>query len=75
MVVDHESVKILLSHKCLFTILGSTSVKAVCRMLMKLSPGHDIKELINSRCDNLFYNSELCQCLIRLYIIFAKEFL
>jgi hypothetical protein len=33
--VDPESVK---SHQCLFTLSGSTSVKAVHRMLMKLSP-------------------------------------
>ncbi len=36
--VDHESVKVQLSHQCLFTLLGATSVKAVRRTLMKLSP-------------------------------------
>ncbi len=30
--------KIQLSHQCLFMLLGSMSVKAVCRTLMKLSP-------------------------------------
>ncbi len=32
--VDPKSVKIQLSHQCLFTLLGSTSLKAVCRTLM-----------------------------------------
>jgi len=36
--VDPKSVKIQLSHQCLFKLLGSTSVKAVHRTLMKLSP-------------------------------------
>ncbi len=31
--------KIQLGHQCLFTFLGSTSIKAVLRMLVKLSPG------------------------------------
>ncbi len=35
---DPESVKFQLSHQYLFTLLGCTSVKAVLRMLMKLSP-------------------------------------
>ncbi len=38
--VDPESVKIQLSHQGLFKLLGSTSVKAVRRTLMKLSPSH-----------------------------------
>jgi len=38
--VDPKSItKIQLSHKYLFTLLGSASVKAVRRTLMKLSPG------------------------------------
>jgi len=46
--VDPESAKIQLSHQYLFTLSGSTSVKAVHRMLMKLTPGH----LLNARkCD------------------------
>jgi len=40
--VDPESVKIQLSNQCLFTLLGSTSVKAVRRTLMKLSPGRTV---------------------------------
>ena len=36
--VDSKSVKILLSHQWLFTLLGFTSVKAVRITLMKLSP-------------------------------------
>ncbi len=32
-----------LSHQYLFTLLGSESVKAVCRTLMKLSPGEVVK--------------------------------
>ncbi len=40
--VDPKSVKKQLSHKYLFTLSGSTSVKAVHRTLMKLTPGHDI---------------------------------
>jgi len=36
---DPKSVKkSQLSHKYLFTLLGSASIKAVCRTLMKLSP-------------------------------------
>jgi len=31
--------KIQLSHKYLFTLLGSTGAKAACRTLMKLTPG------------------------------------
>ncbi len=38
--VDPESLRIQLGHQCLFMLLGSTSVKAVRRMLMKLSPSH-----------------------------------
>ena len=37
--VDPKSAKMQLRHQCLFTLLGSTSVKAVRCMLMKLSPG------------------------------------
>jgi hypothetical protein len=37
--VDPKSVKRQLSHQWLFTLLGSMSVKAVHRTLMKLSPG------------------------------------
>ena len=36
---DPESVRTQSSHQYLFTLLGSTSVKAVRRTLMKLSPG------------------------------------
>jgi hypothetical protein len=36
--VDPESIKIQLSHQCLFTLSGPTSVKAVHRTLMKLTP-------------------------------------
>ncbi len=37
--VDPKSIKkIQLSHQYLFTLLGFESVKAACRMLMKLSP-------------------------------------
>jgi hypothetical protein len=41
--VDPESVKntVQLSHQYLFTLLGSAHVKAVHRMLMKLSPEWD----------------------------------
>jgi hypothetical protein len=39
MLVDPKSVKIQLIHQYLFTLSGSVSVKAVHRMLMKLSPG------------------------------------
>ncbi len=38
MLVDPKSVKIQLSHKYLFTLLGSTGTKAARRTLMKLSP-------------------------------------
>ncbi len=38
--VDTKTVKkIQLSHKYIFTLSGSASVNAVCRTLMKLSPG------------------------------------
>ncbi len=37
--VAPKSVRIQSSCQCLFTLLGSTSVKAVCGILMKLSPG------------------------------------
>ncbi len=37
--VDPESAKIQFSHQYLFMLLGSTSVKAVSRTLMKLTPG------------------------------------
>jgi hypothetical protein len=45
--------KIQLSHKYLFTLSGSASVKAVCRTLMKLSPSNffryiDTVELLKS---------------------------
>jgi len=40
--VDPERVKIQLSHQYLFTLLGSASVKAVVKMLMKLSPSENI---------------------------------
>jgi len=33
--------KIQLGHKYLFTLLGSASIKAVRRMLMKLNPGRE----------------------------------
>jgi len=36
---EEKRKKIQFSHQCLFTLLGSTSVKAVHRTLMKLSPG------------------------------------
>jgi len=36
--VDPESVKIQLSHQCLFMLLESASIKVVRRTLMKLSP-------------------------------------
>jgi len=41
--VDPKSVKIQLSHQCLLTLLGSTSIKAVSRTLMKLSPDRSKK--------------------------------
>ncbi len=37
--VDPESVKNTVSHKYLFTPLGSTSAKAVRKTLVKLTPG------------------------------------
>ncbi len=37
--VDPESVKSTVRSSVSFKLLGSTSVKAVCRTLMKLSPG------------------------------------
>ncbi len=42
-IVDPESVKIQLSYQCLFTLLESTSIKAVGRMFMKLSLGVELK--------------------------------
>jgi len=39
--------KIQLSHQCLFTLLGSTSVKAVHRMLMKLSRGVNFINIVH----------------------------
>ena len=60
--VDPQSIKIQLSHQCLFMLLGFTSVKAVRRTLMKLSPAH-IKassKMMEENCgsaDNLaFFN-------------------
>ncbi len=37
--VAPESIGIQSSCQCLFTLLGSTGAKAVCRTLMKLTPG------------------------------------
>jgi len=42
---DHESVKIQLSCKYLLTVLGSMSVKAAHRKLMKLTPEGQIEIL------------------------------
>jgi len=43
MLIDQESVKkIILSRQYLFTLSGTSSVKAVGRMLMKLSPGRSL---------------------------------
>ncbi len=40
MLVDPESIKNTVKSSVFFTLLGSTSVKAVHRTLMKLSSGH-----------------------------------
>jgi len=44
--VDPESAKIQLSHQYLFTLSGSTSVKAVSKTLMKLTHAR----IVISRC-------------------------
>jgi len=47
--VDPESVKkIQLSHPYLFTYSGSASIKAVHRMLMKLSPGVNFTNILHT---------------------------
>jgi len=55
--IDHESIKKIDNLIVIFTLLGSVRVKAVHRMLMKLSPGlkgatgkQDVKE--EGDCDN-----------------------
>ncbi len=46
---DLESAKkVQLSHQYLFMILGSVHVKAVCIMLMKLSPGVDFINVLRT---------------------------
>ena len=44
--VDPESVRTQSSHQYLFTLLGSTNVKAVRRTLMKLTPGVDFTKIL-----------------------------
>jgi len=45
---SRKSKKLQLSHKYIFTLLGSTSVKAVRRMLMKLTPERKLSRIIIS---------------------------
>jgi hypothetical protein len=49
--------KIQFSHKYLFTLSGSASVKAVHRMLMKLSPGVDFTNILR---EPFLFESALC---------------
>ncbi len=42
-IVAPQSVRTQSSHRCLFMLLGTTHVKVVRRMLMKLSPVRDAK--------------------------------
>jgi len=46
MLVDPESAKIQLSHQYLFTLTGSTSLKAYHRMLVTLTPGVDFTNVL-----------------------------
>ncbi len=48
--------KIQLSHQCLFTLLGSTGIKAVCRTWMKFTPGVNFINILLT----YFYKSEFC---------------
>jgi hypothetical protein len=54
--VDPESVRTQSSHQYLLTLLGSTSVKAVRRMLMKSTPR---VKFINILCKCFLYESAL----------------
>jgi hypothetical protein len=44
MSTDPKSIKIQSSHQYFFALLGSESVKAARKMLVKLSPGHNPHE-------------------------------
>ncbi len=50
---DPESIKIQSSCQYLFTLLGSVSVKAVLRKLMKLTPDQRVLDLIILFCEFL----------------------
>jgi len=54
--------KIQLSHQYLFTLLGSASVKAARRTLMKLSPDPDPKRVKRLTTWLVFYAFGLCMC-------------
>jgi hypothetical protein len=51
--------KIQLSHKYIFTLLGSLSIKAVRRTLMKLSPGVNFINMLNAKllCAKMLWHS------------------
>jgi len=57
---DPKSVRTQSSLQCLFKLLGSASVKAVCRTLMKLSPGH-----------NMLFNNQLCLSIEKVEVSFT----
>ncbi len=57
---DPESVQIQLNRQYIFTLLGSARVKAVCRMLMKLTPGYIIPNYQNIyQCPQKYYTSTI----------------
>jgi len=59
--VAPKSVRIQSSCQYLFTLLGSTGVKAARRMLMKLTPGVDFYNILCATfsCENVIYSYSL----------------
>jgi len=43
---DPKSTKRLSSHQCLFALLGSSLVKAACKMLVKSTPGVNVIKIL-----------------------------
>ncbi len=66
MLVDPESAKIQLSHQYIFTLSESTSVIAVRRTLMKLTPGwKEVDQITLSRLNDIETNEKkihICFC-------------